>query len=972
MASASPSALLAVSDRPVVERLEAKGAEVPGGEFAGLMGQLVNPPATAKPGEAPPTSKPMRSKGPKAPVEKPQLAGKSMAQGPTKGLPVPAPALEGVASGPAGSAASPVAPEAAAPPAPESPVQSPEAPTLPLATRPGAPLVAMAQIPAGGAEAPAPTAPQPVTALPLDFSAAFAPVPAPVAPQQGGTVPADKPPASSSAAPLAAQGIPRPVSLPLPAANSPLLQAPPTTPFSMPGSRVPQAPQAELLRPATTPPAAPEGRVSPEPSQAATPAQTAAASPTPAPLPGFTSPAPGLQEEAVASPLQQTRPATPMVLPDPSVPQALQAALLRPAATAPAAPVAQVRTEGGQALAPAQAAVASPTPAQFPSPTNPAPGHPGEAVVSPLQQTRPATPMVLPDPSVFEAPQPELLRPSATAPAAPVAQVSTEGGQALAPAQAAVASPTPAPFPSPTNPAPGHPGEAVVSPLQQTRPATPMVLPDPSVFEAPQPELLRPAATAPAGPEARVGAERNQAPAAPAPAPGAPLQAALLTFASQPTPPAPIAAGATLPQPMWPSSEGRSPSGLRPDILSSTAEPQAPAAASVLNAPPLTRLPEGPPLPHTIQSLPATLVVSSAPILAAANPEPVALPQLVHAPVPALAAPNALPTAVPATLAAEEHSAPVLELPSAPSALPLPAGAANPPQGGDAAPGRHLLSAPPFAPAQAALAEPSPRMKNATPAGHPLQTLEAVPSEEPVAAPKATSAESLQEARRELFPSASWATTPTGSSASGVAPEGLPGRAVLDAPTSGSAAAELPELKAAKQGPSASLRVQDGSPLAALSALRTMAEPIAPAAQTATAPPAPPSAPALQLEGGLKWMLKGGAQEAQLQLHPESLGQVTIHLKVEGGEVHVRLWVTDPTSMQAVRDGQGHLGASLKEQGLQLGSFDLQQGHRPFQEAPVAPVLRETLLPERSSTRQEAPAVARPAILNPHHVELYA
>ena len=907
MASASPSALLAVSDRPVVERLEAKGAEVPGGEFAGLMGQLVNPPAPTKPAEAPPTSKPVRNKGPKAVVEKPQLGGKSMAQGPTKGLPVPAPALEGAASGPAGSAAPPVAPEAAAPPAPESPVQSPEAPTLPLATRPGAPLMAMAQNPAGGAEAPAPTAPQPATALPLDLSAAFAPGPAPVEPQQGGTVPADGPPASSSAAPLAARGIPRPVSLPLPAANSPLLQAPPTTPFSMPGSRVPQAPQAELLRPATTAPAAPEVRVSTAPSQAPAPAQAAAASPTPAPLPGFTSPAPGLQRESVASPLQQTRPATPRVRPEPSVFEAPQPELLRPTATAPAGPEVRVSTEPSQAPAPAQAAAASPTPAPLPGFTSPAPGLQRESVASPLQQTRPATPRVRPEPSVFEAPQPELLRPTATAPAGPEVRVSTEPSQAPAPAQAAAASPTPAPLPGFTSPAPGLQEEAVASPLQQTRPATPRVLPEPSVFEAPQPELLRPTATAPAGPEARVGAERNRAPAAPAPAPGAPLPAASLTFASQPMPPAPIATGASLSQPMWPPPEGRSPSGLRPAILSSTAEPQATATASAVNAPPLTRLPGGPALPRTLQSLPATLVVSSAPLLAAANPEPVVLPQLVQAPVPALAAPNALPTAVPTI-----------------------------------------------------------------PVGHPLQTLEAVPSEAPVAVPKATLAESLQEARRELFPSASWAPAPTGSSAPGVAPEGLPGRALLDAPTSGSAAAEPPELKVTKQGPSASLRVQDGSPLAALAALRPMAEPIAPAAQTAPAPPAPPSAPALQLEGGLKWMLKGGAQEAQLQLHPESLGQVTIHLKVEGGEVHVRLWVSDPTSMQAVRDGQGHLGVSLKEQGLQLGSFDLQQGHRPHQEAPVAPVVRETLLPERSSTRQEAPAVARPAILNPHHVELYA
>jgi hypothetical protein len=119
-------------------------------------------------------------------------------------------------------------------------------------------------------------------------------------------------------------------------------------------------------------------------------------------------------------------------------------------------------------------------------------------------------------------------------------------------------------------------------------------------------------------------------------------------------------------------------------------------------------------------------------------------------------------------------------------------------------------------------------------------------------------------------------------------------------------------------------------------------------------------------------MLKSGAQEAQLQLHPESLGQVTIHLKVEGGEVHARLWVTDPASVQAVQDGRPHLEAALKEQGLQLGSFDLQQGHQPFQEAPPAPAIRERPALESAPTRQEAPAAAPAPILNPHHVELYA
>jgi flagellar hook-length control protein FliK len=128
----------------------------------------------------------------------------------------------------------------------------------------------------------------------------------------------------------------------------------------------------------------------------------------------------------------------------------------------------------------------------------------------------------------------------------------------------------------------------------------------------------------------------------------------------------------------------------------------------------------------------------------------------------------------------------------------------------------------------------------------------------------------------------------------------------------------------------------------------------------------------VQVEGGLRWMLKGGVQEAQLQLHPDSLGQVTIHLKVVGNEVHARMWIREPGSVQAVQEGRPHLEMSLKEQGLQLGSFDLQQGQRPFQESPSTPSFREPSTSDPSTARQEAPAAPSMAILNPHHVELYA
>ncbi len=197
------------------------------------------------------------------------------------------------------------------------------------------------------------------------------------------------------------------------------------------------------------------------------------------------------------------------------------------------------------------------------------------------------------------------------------------------------------------------------------------------------------------------------------------------------------------------------------------------------------------------------------------------------------------------------------------------------------------------------------------------------------------------------------------------------------APLKGSSA--LPDLVETKPAPdlqALASRTLDGAALAMGTPQRAMEgpTPAAPAAPPAPSQPAatPPSAPVLQVEGGLRWMLKSGAQEAQLQLHPDALGQVTIHLKVEGGEVHAKVWVSEAASVQAVKEGQPHLEQALKEQGLHLGSFDLQQGHRPFHEAPSAPISRERTLAEAAVARQEAPAPPPVAILNPHHVELYA
>jgi flagellar hook-length control protein FliK len=202
------------------------------------------------------------------------------------------------------------------------------------------------------------------------------------------------------------------------------------------------------------------------------------------------------------------------------------------------------------------------------------------------------------------------------------------------------------------------------------------------------------------------------------------------------------------------------------------------------------------------------------------------------------------------------------------------------------------------------------------------------------------------------------------------------GKAATAFAISPSAAATTAEALAVKPSALAQTPVlhgADGSAMALTSILpRAGATAATPAAAATPASATQPSVAVIQVEGGLRWMLKGGAQEAQLQLHPDSLGQVTIHLKVVGSEVHARLWITEPGSVQAVQEGRSHLEASLREQGLQLGSFDLQQGQRPFQEAPSAASFHEPATLDPTTARQEAPLSASISILNPHHVELYA
>lgn len=221
--------------------------------------------------------------------------------------------------------------------------------------------------------------------------------------------------------------------------------------------------------------------------------------------------------------------------------------------------------------------------------------------------------------------------------------------------------------------------------------------------------------------------------------------------------------------------------------------------------------------------------------------------------------------------------------------------------------------------------------------------------------------------------------TPTGSDRPLTAAPAPPGGSASTGSEAGDSLAQ--ETAAKAEATTAALpghlHPDAGTPGAAVASARPALAPD-PSAAPAAPPPAPAAPPPLtappvaQVDSSMKWMLRNGAQEARLQLHPDSLGQVTIHLRVEGGEVHAKLWVSEPASVQAVQEGRPHLELSLKEQGLQLGSFDLHQGHRPFQEATSTPNPLPADTAPVVPARQERPAAIVPTLQNPHQIELYA
>jgi len=141
----------------------------------------------------------------------------------------------------------------------------------------------------------------------------------------------------------------------------------------------------------------------------------------------------------------------------------------------------------------------------------------------------------------------------------------------------------------------------------------------------------------------------------------------------------------------------------------------------------------------------------------------------------------------------------------------------------------------------------------------------------------------------------------------------------------------------------------------------------------AAALPAPlPSQPMQQVEGTVRWLLKNNENSAELQLHPDSLGKVSVQLKVEGSQVHARIWASEPTTLPLLEQHRGQLEASLRQQGLSLGTFDLHQGQNAARNPMPDPSGQATAPLLEATGQQELPPPEAQHSTSSRRVEVYA
>jgi flagellar hook-length control protein FliK len=68
--------------------------------------------------------------------------------------------------------------------------------------------------------------------------------------------------------------------------------------------------------------------------------------------------------------------------------------------------------------------------------------------------------------------------------------------------------------------------------------------------------------------------------------------------------------------------------------------------------------------------------------------------------------------------------------------------------------------------------------------------------------------------------------------------------------------------------------------------------------------------------GAVRTSLAHGGMEVRLRLHPESLGEVRVQVRWEGGMVSARLEATTPAARETLEGGAQALRAALQDQGI--------------------------------------------------------
>ncbi|QGN58020.1 flagellar hook-length control protein FliK [Nostocoides sp. HKS02] len=120
-------------------------------------------------------------------------------------------------------------------------------------------------------------------------------------------------------------------------------------------------------------------------------------------------------------------------------------------------------------------------------------------------------------------------------------------------------------------------------------------------------------------------------------------------------------------------------------------------------------------------------------------------------------------------------------------------------------------------------------------------------------------------------------------------------------------------------GPPAYPPVTPGNPPVSLGA------PVAtPAPERPAQPTLPPQAQVLNAVSPLMATGTDGTHRLTVHLAPAHLGSVQVHVEVTGGEVTLRLTVTDPATADAMRQGAAELRSHLERLGLRSGGLEVQ------------------------------------------------